>query len=48
MISLAIANIFYGIHLAKAGRSWAAGYGVVVGIFVITIFILEFKMYKKK
>ncbi|KAJ9565235.1 hypothetical protein OSB04_001201 [Centaurea solstitialis] len=48
IIMFAIVNIFYGIHLAKAGTSWNAGYGVVLGIFVITVVVLEFRMLRKK
>ncbi|KAJ0539493.1 putative cytochrome b561 and DOMON domain-containing protein [Helianthus annuus] len=48
MILFAIVNIFYGIHLAKAGTSWNVGYGVVLGIYAITIVILEIKMLRKK
>ncbi|XP_076917556.1 cytochrome b561 and DOMON domain-containing protein At3g07570-like [Bidens hawaiensis] len=48
MISFAIFNIFYGIHLAKAGSSWNVGYGIVLAIFVITIVILELRMLRKK
>lgn len=48
IIMFAIVNIFYGIHLAKAGSSWNAGYGVVLGIFVITVLVLEFRMFRKK
>lgn len=48
MILFAIVNIFYGIHLAKAGSSWNVGYGVILGIFAITNVILEFRMLRKK
>nr|XP_043637460.1 cytochrome b561 and DOMON domain-containing protein At3g07570 [Erigeron canadensis] len=48
MIVTAIVNIFYGIHLAKAGSSWNAGYGVFLGIYVITVLVLEIRMCKKK
>ncbi|KVH94161.1 Carbohydrate-binding domain family 9-like protein [Cynara cardunculus var. scolymus] len=48
IITFAIVNIFYGIHLAKAGSSWNAGYGVVLGIFVITVLVLEIRMLRKK
>ncbi|KAK9066012.1 hypothetical protein SSX86_015414 [Deinandra increscens subsp. villosa] len=48
IISFAVVNIFYGIHLAKAGSSWNAGYGVVLAIFIITIAILEFRKLHKK
>ncbi|KAI3749756.1 hypothetical protein L2E82_20372 [Cichorium intybus] len=48
MILFAIVNIFYGIHLAKAGSSWNAGYGVVLGILFTTVLILEIKLLKKK
>ncbi|KAL9998187.1 putative DOMON domain, cytochrome b561/ferric reductase transmembrane [Helianthus debilis subsp. tardiflorus] len=43
MIVFAIVNIFYGIHLAKAGSSWNGGYGFILALFVITILILEFR-----
>ncbi|MFS7953937.1 putative cytochrome b561/ferric reductase transmembrane [Helianthus anomalus] len=43
MILFAIVNIFYGIHLAKAGSSWNGGYGFILALFVITILILEFR-----
>ncbi|KAK1412699.1 hypothetical protein QVD17_34158 [Tagetes erecta] len=48
MILFAIVNIFYGVHLAKAGSSWNVGYGVILGIFAITIVILEVRMLRKK
>ncbi|KAL7585230.1 cytochrome b561 and DOMON domain-containing protein At3g07570 [Lactuca sativa] len=48
MIFFAIVNIFYGIHLAKAGSSWNAGYGVVLGILVTSGLILEINMLRKK
>nr|GFA27002.1 cytochrome b561 and DOMON domain-containing protein At3g07570-like [Tanacetum cinerariifolium] len=41
-IFFAIVNIFYGIHVADAGSSWNASYGVILGILVITVVILEF------
>ncbi|KAD4584300.1 hypothetical protein E3N88_21901 [Mikania micrantha] len=47
MILFAIANIFYGIHLAKAGSSWNGGYGVVLIVFVIIVVVLELKMLQK-
>ncbi|KAI7738451.1 hypothetical protein M8C21_031580 [Ambrosia artemisiifolia] len=48
MILFAIVNIFYGIHLAEAGSSWNVGYGIVLGIFVITVVVLETRMLLKK
>lgn len=48
MILLAIVNIFYGIHLAKAGRSWNGGYGFVLGLFVTIVVILEFRKLHKR
>ncbi|KAK1436992.1 hypothetical protein QVD17_02776 [Tagetes erecta] len=48
MILFAIVNIFYGIHLAKAGRSWNGGYGFILGLFVTIVVILEFRKLQKK
>ncbi|KAL4558482.1 hypothetical protein LXL04_036683 [Taraxacum kok-saghyz] len=48
MILFAIVNIFYGIHLAKAGSSWNAGYGAVLGILFTTVLVLEINMLRKK
>ncbi|KAG2318162.1 hypothetical protein Bca52824_021284 [Brassica carinata] len=47
MIILAISNIFYGIHLAKAGSSWNAGYGSAVGILALAAIGLEVRKFLK-
>ncbi|PWA54982.1 cytochrome b561/ferric reductase transmembrane with DOMON related domain-containing protein [Artemisia annua] len=46
-IFFAIVNIFYGIHVADAGSSWNASYGLILGIFVVTTLVLEFMRLKK-
>ncbi|XP_071738033.1 cytochrome b561 and DOMON domain-containing protein At3g07570-like [Rutidosis leptorrhynchoides] len=48
MILTVIVNIFYGIHIAKAGSSWNASYGVILGIFIMTVLFLEVRMFKKR
>ncbi|KAI3760315.1 hypothetical protein L1987_50709 [Smallanthus sonchifolius] len=48
IILLAIANIFYGIHLAKPGRSWNAIFGLFLAIYFIITMILEVRMLRKK
>lgn len=45
MIILAISNIFYGIHLAKAGSSWNIGYGSAVGVLALAAFGLEVRKF---
>jgi hypothetical protein len=37
----AAVNIVYGIHVAQAGNSWKAGYGVVLSLILITTIALE-------
>ncbi|KAJ0244337.1 Cytochrome b561 and DOMON domain-containing protein [Hirschfeldia incana] len=41
MIILTIFNIFYGIHLGKAGTSWSVGYGSAVGVLALVAIVLE-------
>ncbi|CAH8259726.1 unnamed protein product [Arabidopsis lyrata] len=48
MIILAISNIFYGIHLAKAGSSWNGGYGFAVAVLALTAIGLEVRKLLKK
>ncbi|KFK38218.1 hypothetical protein AALP_AA3G084200 [Arabis alpina] len=48
MIILAISNIFYGIHLAKAGSAWNGGYGITVAVLALTAIGLEAKKFMKK
>ncbi|RID80983.1 hypothetical protein BRARA_A03602 [Brassica rapa] len=48
LIILAISNIFYGIHLAKAGSSWNAGYGSAVGVLALAATGLEVRKLMNK
>ncbi|XP_010486322.1 PREDICTED: cytochrome b561 and DOMON domain-containing protein At3g07570-like [Camelina sativa] len=48
MIILAISNIFYGIHLAKAGSAWNGGYGFAVAVLALTAIGLEVRKFKNK
>lgn len=48
LIIFAIANIFYGIHLAETGNGWRTGYGVIVAIFLIIVVVLELRIRFKK
>ncbi|KAL6211046.1 hypothetical protein ACLB2K_016274 [Fragaria x ananassa] len=48
LIILAVANIFYGIHLGGEGKGWNAGYGVVLAILVVTAVFLELKLWFRK
>ncbi|OMO89510.1 Cytochrome b561, eukaryote [Corchorus olitorius] len=47
LIVFAIANVFYGIHLGEKGNGWTAGYGVIIAIFILVSFVLEFRMWKR-
>ncbi|KAK9903634.1 hypothetical protein M0R45_001113 [Rubus argutus] len=48
LIILAVANVFYGIHLGKEGTGWNAGYGVVLAILIVIAVILELKLWFRK
>ncbi|KAL1211987.1 Cytochrome and DOMON domain-containing protein [Cardamine amara subsp. amara] len=48
MIILAISNIFYGIHLAKAGSAWNGGYGFTVAVLALTAIGLEVRKFLNK
>ncbi|KAM5562879.1 cytochrome b561 and DOMON domain-containing protein [Rosa sericea] len=48
LIILAVANVFYGIHLGKEGTGWNAGYGGVLAILVVIAVILELKLWFRK
>ncbi|KAJ4893113.1 Cytochrome b561 and DOMON domain-containing protein [Raphanus sativus] len=48
MIILAISNIFYGIHLGKAGSSWNVGYGFAVAVLALAAIGLEVKKFMNK
>lgn len=45
LIILAIANIFYGIHLGREESSWKIGYGIVLAILFFIAFIFEMRMW---
>ncbi|KAL7201260.1 hypothetical protein ACSBR1_033044 [Camellia fascicularis] len=48
LIFFAAVNIFYGIHLGKAGSGWNAGYAIaLVGLFVVAA-ILEIRKCTRK
>ncbi|CAH9075337.1 unnamed protein product [Cuscuta epithymum] len=48
LVILAIANIFYGIHLADAGSSWNAGFAVAIVVLFITASVLEIRKWKSR
>ncbi|PQM42297.1 cytochrome b561 and DOMON domain-containing protein [Prunus yedoensis var. nudiflora] len=48
LLILAIANVFYGIHLGEKGKAWNAGYGAVLAILVVTAVIFELRLWFKK
>ncbi|KAH7838665.1 hypothetical protein Vadar_029627 [Vaccinium darrowii] len=43
LILFAAVNIFYGIHLGKAGRGWDAGYAIVLAGLVLSAIVLEIR-----
>ncbi|KAK4268100.1 hypothetical protein QN277_024803 [Acacia crassicarpa] len=43
LIIIAIANIFYGIHLGHEGSAWKIGYGIVLAILFFIAFIFEMR-----
>lgn len=45
LIILAVANVFYGIHLGDAGSGWNAGYAVVVCLLFLVAVILEVRLW---
>ncbi|XP_052113186.1 cytochrome b561 and DOMON domain-containing protein At3g07570 [Arachis duranensis] len=45
LIILAIANIFYGIHLGREGNAWKVGYGIVLAILLFIGFLFEINMW---
>ncbi|KAK2353635.1 cytochrome b561 and DOMON domain-containing protein [Trifolium repens] len=47
VIILAIANIFYGIHLGKEGSEWVVAYGVVLAILLSIAVIFEIRLWSK-
>lgn len=48
LLLLAAVNVFYGIHISKAGASWNAGYAVVLVILFIIALISELRMRMSK
>ncbi|XP_073144219.1 cytochrome b561 and DOMON domain-containing protein At3g07570-like [Henckelia pumila] len=48
LIFAAAVNVFYGIHLAKAGAGWNAGFASVLVIFFIITLILELRACMRK
>lgn len=43
LIIIAIANIFYGIHIAHEGSAWKIGYGIVLAILFFIACIFEMR-----
>lgn len=41
LILLAIANIFYGIHLGKEGSAWTISYGIVLAVLLSIAVVFE-------
>lgn len=48
LIILAVANIFYGIHLGNAGSGWNAGYAIALATLFFVSLLLEFRPWFKK
>lgn len=48
LILFAAVNIFYGIHLGKAGRGWDAGYAIVLAGLVLSAIVLEIRLWTRK
>lgn len=48
LIFLAAVNVFYGIHLGKAGSSWNAGFAAVLVVLFIITLIMEIRIWFKK
>ncbi|KAK8694203.1 hypothetical protein V6N13_071759 [Hibiscus sabdariffa] len=47
LIVIAIANVFYGIHLGDEGTAWNASYAIVISILVLVSLVLEFNLWRK-
>ncbi|KAF1863640.1 hypothetical protein Lal_00030709 [Lupinus albus] len=47
LIILAIANIFYGIHLGREGSGWKVGYGIVLAILLFIAIIFETRLWSR-
>jgi hypothetical protein len=47
VIILAIANIFYGIHLGKEGSEWMVAYGIVLAVLLSIAVIFEIGLWSK-
>lgn len=45
LIILAVANIFYGIHLGKEGSGWRVGYGIVLAVLLLIAVIFETRLW---
>ena len=45
LIILAIANIFYGIHLGREGNAWTVSYGVVLAVILFIAVIFEIRLW---
>lgn len=42
---LAVANVFYGVHLGDPGSGWTIGYAVFVGFLFVFALILELRLW---
>lgn len=47
VIILAIANIFYGIHLGREGSGWMVAYGIVLAVLFSIALIFEIGLWSK-
>nr|GMD12306.1 cytochrome B561 and DOMON domain-containing protein At3g07570-like [Ipomoea batatas] len=48
LVIIAIANIFYGIHLGDAGTAWNAGFAIALVVMFFIAAILELRMWTGK
>ncbi|PKA45732.1 hypothetical protein AXF42_Ash011073 [Apostasia shenzhenica] len=44
---LAAVNIFVGIHVGDAGNSWKVGYGINLGVLLLTTIIFEYMLWTR-
>lgn len=48
LVIIAIANIFYGIHLGDAGTAWNAGFAIALVVLFFIAAILELRLWTAK
>ncbi|KAL3724987.1 hypothetical protein ACJRO7_030062 [Eucalyptus globulus] len=47
LITFAIANVFYGIHLGEEGKKWNLAYGISIGVLSVILIVLEIPKFRK-